>query len=59
MHNELRVVCNGVDAVYKEVREIYKCAKFYKKVCKVFKGVRARTWQEMDLMVRLWVETCQ
>ena len=52
-------MCNEVDAVYKEVREIYKCAKFYKKVCKVLKGVRVRTWREMDLVVTLWVETCQ
>ena len=59
MHNELRVLCNEVDAVCKEVREIYKCAKFYKKVCKVLKGVRVRTWREMDLVVTLWVETCQ
>ena len=60
LHNELRVLCNEVDAVYKEVREIYKCTKFYKKkVCKVLKEVRVRTWQEMDLVVTLWVETCQ
>ena len=63
MHNELRevrVVCNEVDAVYKEVGEIYKNVQcFTKKVCKVLKGLRARTWQEMDLVVTLWVETYQ
>ena len=29
LHNELRILCNEVDTVYKEVREICKCAKFY------------------------------
>ena len=53
-------MCNEVDAVYKEVREIYKNVQcFTKKVCKVLKVVRARTWREMDLVVTLWVETCQ
>ena len=53
-------MCNEVDAVYKEVGEIYKNVQcFTKKVCKVLKVVRVRTWQEMDLVVTLWVETCQ
>ena len=38
--------------------DLQKCAMFYNKVCKVLKGVRARSWQEMDLVVTLWVETC-
>ena len=61
MHNELCVLCNEVDAVVQGGEgDLQMCAKFYKKkVCKVLKEVRVRTWQEMDLVVTLWVETCQ
>ena len=39
--------------------DLEMCKVLQKKVCKVLKGLRARTWREMDMVVTLWVETCQ
>ena len=54
-----RRVQRGGRGVQGGAGDLQKCAMFYKKVCKVLKGMRARTWQETDLVVTLWVETCQ
>ena len=56
----VRPVQRGGRGVQGGEGDLQKCAMFYKKgVCKVLKVVRVRTWQEMDLVVTLWVETCQ
>ena len=39
--------------------DLQMCKVLQTKVCKVLKGLRARICQEMDLVVTLWVETCQ